>query len=96
MMEIFDLPINTISTMQEIFALIVLGGLIYFLKQFASSVNSLKIAVEELKIMFSTEKEKLNNAKASLVNIETSFTEIYNRIEVVERDLAVLKFQHSK
>lgn len=95
MIDFFDLSINTIPTMPEIFILILLGGLTYFLKQFASSVNNLKTAVEELRIMFSAEKEKLNSTKELLQNNNSIVETRLGDLEIItgqhSTDIAILK-----
>jgi hypothetical protein len=79
--------------------LILLGGIGYFLRQFAISVKDLKFTVDQLRIVLSVEQEKIHNIKetvsTSLVNIDTKLTGMSIKIDQHDRDITVLKTIHS-
>ena len=63
-------------------------------------MTDLKLTVEQLRLVLSVEQEKVNNIKEALnhsnAKSTSDFIEIYNRLDAVEKDVAILKFQHSK
>ncbi len=88
-----------IVTISGSLILVLLGAIGWFLKQFATSVKDLKSTVEQLRLVLSVEQEKVNNIKEVLTSsnnkLEDTFIDVYNRLDMVEKDVAILKFQHS-
>lgn len=93
------IPMDFLPSIPEILIMSLMGFIGYFLRDFARSVRDLKVTVENIQIMFSAEQEKIRNTRESLESIkdslDTSFNEIYNRVDNIEKDVAVLKFQNS-
>jgi len=79
--------------------LLLLGGISYFLRQFASSVKDLKSTVEQLRLVLSVEQEKVSNMKETLITsltiMDTKLVSISNKVDQHEKDIVVLKTIHS-
>ena len=78
--------------------LLLLGGIGYFLRQFASSVRDLKITVDQLRLVLSVEQEKIHNIKetliASLSNVDIKLNVLNVKVDQHDKDITVLKTIH--
>lgn len=80
--------------------LLLLGGISYFLKQFATSVKDLKNTVEQLRLVLSVEQEKVNNIKETLLTsltvVDGKLNFLSTKVDQHDKDITVLKTIHDK
>jgi hypothetical protein len=74
-------------------ALIVLlmGGISYFLREFAISVNNIKSTVDKLMIMISVEQEKVTNTRESLLSTDQKITILIDKLDELEKEINTIK-----
>lgn len=76
--------------------LLMLGGMSYVVKQFASSVKDLKSVVQELKIMFSVEQERVRKNAEDMKVLTDRVNLIATKLELLDKDVAVLKVKQDQ
>jgi hypothetical protein len=75
--------------------LLLLSGIAFFLKQFASSVKDLKTTVDELSKMLYVAQERINNTKDSLNvsidQLENNVSILTTKVDIIDKEVAILK-----
>lgn len=91
---------NVMMTIGGFIIVTLLGAIGYFLRVFSSSVTELKTVVQQLSVMVSVLEEKISTLKEYNDKVHTdqgnAIDKLYDKVEDVERDVAVLKSINNK